>query len=236
MTVHLEARPGDVAPVVLLPGDPLRAQFVAEQFLTNAVRYNQIRNAFGFTGQYRDHRISVQSTGMGMPSCSIYVHELLESYGARVLIRIGTCGGLQGDLQIGDLVLAMSASTDSAMNQHRFGGMQFAPTADFDLLRRAHDLAAIHERPPRVGSVLTSDTFYMERDDWWSVWARHGVLAAEMETAAIYTLAARFGARALSILTVSDNVVTGAHSSPEQRQTGFGRMVQLALDLAAQVS
>lgn len=235
MTVHLEARPGDIAPVVLLPGDPLRAQFVAETFLANPVRYNQVRNAFGYTGHYGEHRVSVQSTGMGMPSCSIYVHELLESFGARVLIRIGTCGALRPDLQIGDVILAMSASTDSAMNHHRFAGMDFAPTADFDLLRRAHDLAARLEPAPRVGPVLTSDTFYMQGDEWWTVWAQHGVLAAEMETAAIYTLAARFGARALSILTVSDNVATGAHSSSEQRQLGFARMVRLALDLAAEV-
>jgi purine-nucleoside phosphorylase len=236
MTVHLDARPGDIAPVVLLPGDPLRAQFVAETFLTDPVRYNEVRNAYGYTGLYGDHRISIQSTGMGMPSCSIYVHELLASYGARVLIRIGTCGALRRELEIGDVVLAMSASTDSAMNHHRFGGMDFAPTADFDLLRRADALAASLDSPARVGPVLTSDTFYMEREDWWTVWAEHGVLAAEMETAAIYTLAARFGARALSILTVSDNIVTGAHTSAEQRQTGFARMVRLALDLAAQVT
>jgi purine-nucleoside phosphorylase len=173
---------------------------------------------------------------MGMPSCSIYVHELLASYGAKVLIRVGTCGALQRDLQIHDVVLAMSASTDSAMNRHRFQGMDYAPTADFDLLRRAHDLAATHERQPRVGSVLTSDTFYAESEDWWKIWASHGVLAAEMETAALYTLAARFGARALSILAVSDHVVTGEHSSAEQRQTGFARTAQLALDLAAQVA
>ena len=228
MTVHLEAQPGEIAPIVLLPGDPLRAQFVAERFLTDAVQHNKVRNAFGYTGHYRDRRVSIQSTGMGMPSCSIYVHELLESYGAKVLIRIGTCGALQRDLELGELVLALAASTDSAMNRQRFNA-DFAPTADFDLVRRAHDLAG----GARVGSVLTSDTFYMEREDWYAIWARHGVLAAEMETAAIYTLAARFGARALSILTISDNVVTGAHSSAEQRQTGFSRMAQLALDVAA---
>jgi len=231
MTVHLEAKPGDIAPIVLLPGDPLRAQFVAERLLTDAVQHNKVRNALGYTGHYRDRRVSIQSTGMGMPSCSIYVHELLESYGAKVLIRIGTCGALQRDLQIGDLVLALAASTDSAMNRQRFNA-DFAPTADFDLVRRAHDLAG---GAARVGPVLTSDTFYTERDDWYAIWARHGVLAAEMETAAIYTLAARFGARALSILTISDHVVTGEHSSSEQRQTGFAKMAQLALDLAAQL-
>ena len=236
MTIHIGARPGEIAPVVHPPGDPLRAQLGAEQLLTGAVRYNEIRNAYGYTGRYRDRPVSVPSTGMGMPSCSIYVHELLDSYGARVLIRIGTCGALHRDLSIGDVVLAMSASTDSAMNRPRFLDADFAPTADFDLLRRAHELAAAHDRPARVGPVLTTDTFYMEREDWWTVWARHGVLAAEMETAALYTLAARFGARALSILTVSDNIVTGVHSSAEDRQTGFARMAQLALDLAVQVA
>lgn len=231
MTVHLEAQPGDIAPIVLLPGDPLRARFVAERFLEGAVCHNQVRNALGYTGRYRDVRVSVQSTGMGMPSCAIYVQELLAAYGARVLIRIGTCGALQRDLRVHDVILAMSASTDSAMNRHRFGGMDYAATASFELLRRAYDLAATHERPPRVGSVVTSDTFYSDREDWWTIWAQHGVLAAEMETAALYTLAARFGAQALSILTVSDNVVTGEHSSAEERQTGFARMVQLALDL-----
>ena len=234
MTVHLEALPGDIAPVVLLPGDPLRAQFVAETFLVDAVRHNQVRNALGFTGRYRDHRVSVQSTGMGMPSCAIYVHELLAGYGAQVLIRIGTCGALQADLELGDVVLAMSASTDSAMNRHRFGGMDYAPTASFDLLRRAAALGAADARPPRIGPVLTSDTFHATRADWWQVWAEHGVLAAEMETAALYTLAARAGARALSILTVSDHVVTGAHTTPAERERGFVRMVELALALATQ--
>jgi purine-nucleoside phosphorylase len=236
MTVHLEAKPGEIAPVVLLPGDPLRAQFIAERFLEGEVRHNQVRNALGYTGQFRGRRVSVQSTGMGMPSCSIYVHELIETYGARTLIRVGTCGALQPEIRVRELILAMSASTDSAINRRRFDGMDFAPTASFELLRRAHELAAGLERPPRVGPVLSSDTFYNEHDDWWAVWARHGVLAAEMETAALYTLAARFGARALSILTVSDNVVTGEHSTSEERQTGFADMAQLALELAAQVA
>jgi purine-nucleoside phosphorylase len=236
MTVHLEAQPGDVAPVVLLPGDPLRAQFVAEHFLTDATCHNRVRNALGFTGRFREHRVSVQSTGMGMPSCAIYAHELLAGYGARVLIRIGTCGAIQPDLELGDVVLAMSASTDSAMIRNRFGGQDYAPTASFDLLCRAAELGAVLPRPPRVGPVLTSDTFYAMRDDWWKPWAEHGVLAAEMETAALYTLAAHAGARALSILTVSDHVLTGAHTTADQRQRGFARMVELALELATQVA
>jgi len=236
MSVHLEAMPGEIAPVVLLPGDPLRAQFIAERFLDGAVRHNQVRNALGYTGQYRGKRISVQSTGMGMPSFSIYAHELLEAYGAKVLIRVGTCGAIQADLRIRDVVLAMSASTDSAMNRHRFGNVDFAPTADFDLLRRAHDLAIAHDIPVRAGSVLTTDAFYPDDADWWKIWARYGVLVAEMETAALYTIAARFGARALSILSVSDEIVTGVHASAEDRQTGFGKMAELALELGASVA
>jgi purine-nucleoside phosphorylase len=233
VSVHLEAKPGDIAPVVLLPGDPLRARFIAERFLDGAVCHNQVRNALGYTGAYRGKRISVQSTGMGMPSFSIYAHELLESYGARVLIRVGTCGALQMGIGVRDIILAVSASTDSAMNRIRFGGMDFAPTADFELLRRAHALAAGRELPVHAGGVLSTDAFYPDDEAWWKIWARHGVLAAEMETAALYTLAARFGARALAILGVSDHVVTGEHSSAEERQTGFGKMAELALDLGA---
>lgn len=236
MSVHLEARPGEVAPVVLLPGDPLRAQFIAERFLTSPVRYNQVRAAYGFTGTFRDKRLSVQATGMGMPSHSIYVHELLRDYGAKVLIRVGTCGALQRDLGLREVVLATGASTDSAMNKVTFGGRDYAPTGDFDLLRRAHDDALRLGLKVRAGPVITSDTFYADDPSWWSVWARHGVLAAEMETAALYTLAARHGARALSILTVSDHIVTGEQTSAEERQTSFAKMVELALEVAASVA
>ncbi len=235
VTVHLEAKPGEIAPVVLLPGDPLRAQFIAEELLDGAVCHNRVRNALGYTGHHGGKRISVQSTGMGMPSFSIYATELIEAYGARVLIRVGTCGALQPSVAIRDVILAMTASTDSAMNRHRFSGMEFAPCADFDLLHRAHALAAARGMAIHVGGVLTSDSFYPDRKDWWQIWARHGVLAAEMETSALYTLAARFGIRALSVLTVSDSIVTGAHSTAGDRQTGFGAMAELALDLAASI-
>jgi purine-nucleoside phosphorylase len=232
MSVHLEARPGDIAPIVLLPGDPLRAQFIAERFLEDAVCHNRVRNALGFTGTYRGTRVSVQSTGMGMPSAAIYVHELLALYGARVLIRIGTCGAIRADLRTRDLVLAQSAATDSAMFRATFGGATFAATASFELLQRAHALATEWGKPVRVGPVLTSDTFYPDESvvtTWWNPWAEHGVLAAEMETAAVYTLAARRSARALSILTVSDNLVTGEQTTAEERQTGFADMAALAL-------
>jgi purine-nucleoside phosphorylase len=233
MSVHLEARPGEIAPIVLLPGDPLRAQFVAERYLEDAVCHNKVRNALGFTGFYRGTRVSVQSTGMGMPSAAIYVHELLVSYGARTLVRFGTCGAIRADLATRTVVLAQSASTDSSMFRSTFSGASYAATANFDLLQRAYGIALVRGAPCSVGSVLTSDAFYPhERTNaqWWTPWAEHGVLAAEMETAAVYTLAARHGARALSILTVSDNLVTGEQTTAEERQTGFGDMAALALE------
>jgi purine-nucleoside phosphorylase len=236
MSVHLEARPGDIAPVVLLPGDPQRAQLIAEKFLEEPVRYNQVRGAFGFTGRYRGKRLSVQSTGMGMPSISIYLNELISDYGAKVLLRVGTCGALQADVKLRDLILAMSASTDSGMNRQRFGGQDFAPSADFELLRRAHALAVERGLPVRVGGVLTSDSFYLEDPDWWRIWAKHGVLAAEMETAALYTLAARFGVRALSLLTVSDHVATGERTTAEERRAAFLPMMELALEVGAELA
>ncbi|MFN0248511.1 MAG: purine-nucleoside phosphorylase [Kofleriaceae bacterium] len=237
MSVHLEARPGDIAPIVLLPGDPLRAQFIAEKFLDDAICHNRVRNALGFTGTYKGTRVSVQSTGMGMPSAAIYVHELLAQYGVRVLVRIGTCGSIRADVPTRDLVLAQAASTNSAMFQPTFGGASFAATANFELLRRAHALATEWGKPVHVGSVLTSDRFYPDESaitTWWNPWAEHGVLAAEMETAAVYTLAARRRAKALSILTVSDNLVTGEQTTVDERQTGFGDMAQLALALVAE--
>jgi purine-nucleoside phosphorylase len=237
MSVHLEARPGEIAPIVLLPGDPLRAQFIADSFLDGAVCHNRVRNALGFTGTYRGVRVSVQSTGMGMPSCAIYVHELLAMYGVRVLVRIGTCGAIRADLRTRDVVLAQAASTDSAMFRATFAGAAFAASASFDLLHRAHARATEQGLHVRVGSVLTSDTFYPDEaalSTWWNPWAEHGVLAAEMETAALYTLAARRGARALSILTVSDNLVTGEQTTSEERQTGFGDMAALALAVATE--
>jgi len=222
---------------VLLPGDPLRAQFIAEKFLTDAVCHNRVRGALGFTGTHKGVRVSVQSTGMGMPSAAIYIQELLSQYNVRTLIRIGTCGAIRADLRTRDLVLAQAASTDSAMFRQTFNGATFSATASFDLLSRAHALATEWGKPVRTGTVLTSDTFYPDESvvtTWWNPWAEHGVLAAEMETAALYTLAARRSARALSILTVSDNLVTGEQTTADERQTGFADMALLALALAGE--
>jgi purine-nucleoside phosphorylase len=232
MSVHIGAKENEIAESILLPGDPLRAKFIAENFLENPKCYNEVRGMLGYTGTYKGKRVSVQGTGMGIPSISIYAQELMQSYGVKNLIRVGTCGAIQQDVKVRDLIIAMSASTDSAVNQIRFKGIDFAPTANFDLLKTAYDLATERGKQVNVGSVFTSDTFYNEDKEAVQTWAKHGILALEMETAALYTLAAKFGVKALSILTVSDHVLTGEETSSEERQKTFGEMVEIALDTA----
>lgn len=232
-TPHLSAKPGDIADIVLLPGDPLRAKLIAERFFEDAVCHNEVRGMLGFTGTYRGRRVSVQGTGMGLPSIGIYAHELVTVYGAKTLIRVGTCGALQPHLGLRELVLAQSASTDSSLISTRFRGMAFAPTADFDLLRRAWQSATARGFTVHVGNVLSTDTFYdVDAPDSWTLWARYGVLAAEMEAAGLYTLAARHGVRALAALMVSDSLVSHQSLSPADRQSGFVEMVTAALDAA----
>ncbi|HOV37229.1 MAG TPA: purine-nucleoside phosphorylase [Spirochaetales bacterium] len=231
MSIHISAKPGEIAETVLLPGDPLRAEFVAKTFLKDARCYNRVRGMLGFTGTYQGKRVSIQGTGMGMPSLGIYVHELIQSYGARRLIRIGSCGTLQEEIQLRDVILATSASTNSAMNRLRFKGMDFAPTADFHLLLQAWQAAERLGIPVRVGSILSSDTFYDEEPDAWKLWAEYGVLAVEMESAALYTLAARFKVQALAILTVSDSLPLKTAVSTEERERSFQDMVEIALEL-----
>jgi len=232
MSIHIGAKPGEIAEAVLLPGDPLRAQFVAETYLRDAVCHSRVRGMLGFTGTYQGRRVSVQGTGMGTPSISIYAHELVADYGARRLLRIGTCGALQPDIQLGDVLLAQAASTDSSVNRQRFGGADFAPAASFELLLKAFQIARARGIQARVGTVLTSDVFYADDPGFWKLWARHGVLAAEMETAALYTIAAGFGVQALSLLTASDSLVTGASATTEQRQQGYTAMMEIALEAA----
>ncbi|MFC1976202.1 purine-nucleoside phosphorylase [Chloroflexota bacterium] len=232
MSVHIGAKPGEVARTVLLPGDPLRAKYVAENMLENATCYNQVRGMLGFTGTYKEKKVSVQGTGMGIPSISIYVNELISEYGVKNLIRIGTCGALQPDLNLRDVLLAMSASTDSNINKLRFKGMDYAPTASFPLLKKAYDVAWQKNIMVKVGSVLTGDTFYADDPDEWKLWANFGVLAAEMETAALYTLAAKFKVNALTILTVSDSLVTHEAEPAEAREKSFRQMVEIALEIA----
>ena len=232
MSIHIGAKEGDVASTVLLPGDPLRAKYIAENFLTNTTCYNEVRGMYGYTGTYKGKRVSIQGTGMGIPSISIYVNELITNYKAKNLIRIGSCGSMQQDIKIRDVILAMSASTDSHINKIRFNGMDYAPTANFNLLKRAHDIALEKDIPIKIGSVLTTDTFYNDDPDSWKHWANYGILAVEMETAVLYTLAAKFKVNALSILTVSDSLVTREETTSEERQKTFNQMVEVALVLA----
>jgi len=233
MSVHIGAQPGDIAERVLLPGDPQRAKWIAETFLQDAVCYSQVRGMLGFTGTYQGIRVSVQGSGMGMPSASIYTHELINEYGATSVIRIGSCGALAPDLHLGDVIAAIGSATDSNMNRVRFDGLvDYAPVADFGLLRTAVDAAGRQGVAIRVGPVLAADAFYTDRPDLYDTLADYGVLAVEMESAAIYTIAARYGARALTILTVSDHIKTGAKMDSAQREKGFGDMVRIGLETA----
>ncbi|MCG2820486.1 MAG: purine-nucleoside phosphorylase [Candidatus Atribacteria bacterium] len=232
MSIHIGAKEGEIASTVLLPGDPLRAKYIAENFLTDAICYNEVRGMYGYTGTYKGKRISIQGTGMGIPSISIYINELITNYRAKNLIRIGSCGSMQADIKIRDVILAMSASTDSNINKIRFSGMDYASTANFDLLKKAYDIALEKGISVKVGSVLTTDTFYNDDPNSWKHWANYGVLAVEMETAALYTLAAKFKVNALSILTVSDSLVTREETTSEERQKTFNQMVEVALELA----
>jgi purine-nucleoside phosphorylase len=230
MSIHIAAAQGQVADKILLPGDPLRAKFIAENLLADAERFNEVRNMFGYTGQYKGVRVSVMGTGMGMPSLSIYVNELIRDYGVKRLIRVGTCGAMQPGVNLRDLIIAMSACTDSNVNKIRFGGMDYAPTASFSLLRKAYDAAMESGLNPYVGQVLSSDSFYTEDPEQWKLWARFGVLGVEMESAELYTLAAKYGVDALAILTVSDHLVKHEATSAQERQTQFKSMAQIALN------
>ncbi len=232
MSLHIGAQSGDIGETVLLPGDPLRAKHIAETMLENAVCYNEVRGMYGFTGTYKGKKVSVQGTGMGQPSISIYVNELISSYHVKNLIRIGTCGALQPDLKMRDVVLAMAASTDSNMNRIRFPGMDYAPTASFPLLKKAYDAASRMGIAVQAGNILSSDTFYDDDPESWKKWAALGVLAVEMETSALYTLAAKFKVNALAICTVSDSLVTKELESSEARQKTMNQMVEIALEIA----
>lgn len=229
MSVHIAAKPGEIAEIVLLPGDPLRAKWIAETFLENPICYSSVRGMYGYTGSYHGKKISVQGTGMGVPSISIYVNELIQEYGVKTLMRIGSAGSYQENVKIRDLVLAMSASTDSSLNDRRFAGASFAPTANGELLLNAYTQAKEKNLPVHIGSILTSDEFYNDDPEEWKQWAKFGILCVEMETAALYTLAAKFGVRALSILTISDSLVTHEATSAEERQKTFHQMIEVAL-------
>jgi purine-nucleoside phosphorylase len=230
MSTHIGARPGEVAPHVLLPGDPLRARWIAETFLTDAVCYSEVRGMLGFTGTYRGERVSVQGSGMGLPSLSIYVNELFREYDVRSIVRVGSCGALTDRLALRDLVIASGACTDSSMNRIRFEGLDYAPVADFGLLRAADDAAAaLPDVRAMVGLLFSSDSFYSPRPELTSRMAEYGALAVEMEASALYTLAAQYHRRALAICTVSDHILTGEETTAQERQETFGSMVEIAL-------
>jgi purine-nucleoside phosphorylase len=232
MSIHIAAKAGEIADAVLLPGDPLRAKFIAETFLENPAQYNEVRNMFGYTGTYKGKRVSVQGTGMGIPSISIYVNELFKDYGVKRAIRIGTAGSIQESLKIRDLVIAMSACTDSGVNNIRFGGRNFAPTASFNLVKKAYDTAVSKGWTPAVGPVVSADMFYTEDPEEWKLWAKYGCLALEMESAELYTLAAKYGREALALLTISDSLLSHEITTSEERQTTFTRMMEVALETA----
>lgn len=233
MSIHINAKQGEIAETILLPGDPLRAKYIAETFLEDVVQYNDVRNMFGYTGTYKGERISVQGTGMGVPSISIYINELMEEYGVQKLIRVGTCGAIQKDVQLRDVIIAQGATTNSTMNQIIFDKINYAPIADFDLLSKAYETGIEKGLNLRVGNVFTEDLFYNEFSDHEQL-AQYGVLAVEMETSALYTLAAKHGRQALAILTVSDHILTGEATSAEERQLTFNDMIEVALDAAIQ--
>lgn len=231
-TPHIEAQAGDFADVVLMPGDPLRAQMIAETWLQDAQRVNAVRNMYGYTGHYRGRRISVLAHGMGIPSASIYATELIKDYGVTTLIRVGSCGALDADLELRDIVIAMGACTDSKVNRMRFLDHDYAAIADYGLLSGAVATAQQLGKTVRVGNVFSADLFYSVQPQMFDVMEKMQVLAVEMECAGLYGLAAEYGAKALGILTVSDHIRSGASLSSEQRQGGFNDMMEIALETA----
>lgn len=230
MSVHIGAKQGEIAETVLLPGDPLRAKFIAETYLEDVTCYNQVRGMLGFTGTYKGQRISVQGTGMGIPSISIYVNELIQEYGVKNLVRVGTCGAMQEKVHVREIVLAQAACTDSSVNRHVFGGYDFSPIANFGLLKAAYERGMAKGLKLHVGNVFTSDTFYRDDKSIVEKLMAHGILAVEMESTALYTLAAKYGVNALTILTVSDHLLTGEETTSEERQSTFNEMMEVALE------
>ena len=228
MSTHIGASAGDIAPLVLFPGDPRRAKWIAETFLEDARCYSEVRGMFGFTGTWRGQRVSVQGSGMGQPSMAIYATELFRDYDVQSIIRVGSAGALTEKVKIRDIVIASGACTDSAMNRIRFEGLDYAPVADFGLLA-----AAVSTAGPRddvhVGLIFSGDSFYPARPELMKRMVEHGVLAIEMEASALYTIAAGHGRRALAICTVSDHIVTGEETTAEERERTFGDMVEIAL-------
>ena len=232
MSLHIDAKDGEIAETVLASGDPLRAKFIAENFLEKVHCYNEVRNMLGFTGYYKGKRVSVQGTGMGQPSLAIYAQELVDAYQVKKIIRVGTCGALEEGIDLGQVIMAQGSSTDANINKLTFHGLDYAPLADFDLLLEAYQKAGELGIPVRVGGIFSTDFFYFKNDpERWGPWREHGILCTDMETSMLYTLSAKAGVKALSILTVSDNIITGAASSVKDREQAFASMVEIALEI-----
>jgi len=232
MTIHIGANTEDIADVVLMPGDPYRAKWAAETFLTGAKMVHDVRGMFGFTGEWNGNRVTIQGSGMGMPSMSIYANELIRDFDVQTLIRIGSCGGMQEHVKVRDVILAQTATTVTTPSSTIFRELNFAPTADFGLLHKAFHVAEKIDVDVHVGGIYSSDTFYDERPDLNKEMQRHGILGVEMEAAELYTLAARYGRRALGVMTVSDHLLTGEALPSDQRERSFGDMVEIALGAA----
>lgn len=232
MTIHIGAKAGEIAETVLMPGDPMRAKWAAERYLSDATCINQVRGMLGFTGTWQGHRVTIQGSGMGMPSMSIYAHELIRDYGAKTIIRVGSAGAMQDHVQIRDLVLAQGCATLSTPSKALAHDMNLAPLADFGLLKRAYDVATGQGMRAHVGQIYCSDTFYDERTDLTAILQRHGTLAVEMEAAELYLVAARHNVRALAILTISDHLITQEALPADAREQSFGQMIDLALQTA----
>ena len=232
MTIHIGAKPADIAETVLMPGDPYRAKWAAETFLESPKLINQVRGMLGFTGTYKGAPVTIHGSGMGMPSLSIYANELIRDYGAKTLIRIGSCGGMQPQVKLRDIIIAMTASSLSTPSSGMFKELNFAPCADYGLLSAAVAEARGKDVGLHVGGIYSSDVFYDERPDLNEQMVRHGILGVEMEAAELYNLAARYGVRALAVLTVSDHLQTGEALPSDQREKSFGDMVEIALNAA----
>ncbi|WP_053372861.1 purine-nucleoside phosphorylase [Paenibacillus sp. FJAT-27812] len=230
MSIHIGAEQGQIAETILLPGDPLRAKYIAETYLEDVICYNEVRGMLGFTGTYKGQRISVQGTGMGVPSISIYVNELIRDYGVKNLVRVGTCGAMQESVHVREVILAQAACTDSSVNRHVFGGYDFSPIGSFSLLKAAYERGIEKGLKLHVGNIFCSDSFYRDDKAIVQKLMDHGVLGVEMETTALYTLAAKYGANALTILTVSDHLLTGEETTSAERQSTFNDMMEVALE------
>jgi len=231
MSAHIDAKKNEIAETVLMPGDPLRAKWIAETFLDNAYCYSNIRGMLGYTGEFKGQRISIQGSGMGIPSAMIYYHELIKEYDVKRIIRVGTAGSYHEDVKIRDIILALSASTNSGINNAIFNDVSYAPTANFNLIMKAAVYGQENNIPIKAGNVLSSDQYYDEDPLAYKKWAKYGVLCVEMEAAGLYTIAAKYNIEALAILTISDSLVTGEKCSYEERERTFEEMVKIALNI-----